>query len=76
MRVCSDVPLNAGLGSSAAFSVALAGALCCYEEGSADLARIFAFSLEAEAIFHSKTSGLDPFCALYGSAATVHIVRL
>jgi diphosphomevalonate decarboxylase len=59
-RVRSDIPLGAGLGSSAALGVALARALCaragrpCPPELAARLA------LEFERPFHGAPSGVDP----------------
>lgn len=75
-------PVGAGLGSSAAFSVALAGALVHFlgsscvddttntkeEESSATLERVNAYAFAAEVILHGAPSGVDNTVAAFGGA--------
>lgn len=67
-------PIGAGLGSSAAFSVALAGALalaCDHDaqaHDSAVLARVDAYAFAAEVILHGAPSGVDNTVATFGGA--------
>lgn len=63
--VSSSVPIGAGLGSSAAFSVALAGALLG-SSSSRDAAA--ALALEAERVFHAQPSGVDSAVSACGGA--------
>lgn len=64
--VKSTIPIGAGLGSSAAFSVALAGALFVYEYGFLDKDKVNQLAMEAERFFHGKPSGIDNYTALNG----------
>jgi len=61
VQIESDIPVRAGLGSSAALSVAVVRFLA--GEG-ASLAHPFALALELENIFHGKSSGIDVACVL------------
>jgi mevalonate kinase len=56
IRVESDLPVGGGLGSSAAFSVALVRALAT---GPVDDERLLRLSLASEALFHGTPSGVD-----------------
>ena len=60
----SDIPIQAGLGSSAALSVAVARFLL--EEGAL-LKNPFQLALEVENMFHGKSSGIDVACILGSS---------
>jgi len=74
----SDLPVGAGLGSSAAFSVALAGALLTAAavveppvEGvfaEADLALVNAWAFQGEKIIHGMPSGIDNSVSAMGGA--------
>jgi mevalonate kinase len=66
----SDIPVRAGLGSSAALSVAVVRFLA--GEG-AKLEQPFGLALEIENIFHGKSSGIDVACVL--SSAPIRYVR-
>jgi mevalonate kinase len=66
IEVRSAIPVAAGLGSSAAVSVASAAALCsllgCDESGD----NIFRIAFNAEKIVHGNPSGIDPAISTYG----------
>lgn len=72
--VSSDIPIGAGLGSSAAFSVALAGALFHLQNGlkrrsddeEADRLVICKWAFKSEKIIHGNPSGLDNSICTYG----------
>lgn len=66
LRVESDLPLAAGLGSSAALAVALARALAPRTPSPLDEAGVLALADELEAIFHGNPSGLDARLAFHG----------
>ncbi|TYZ60965.1 hypothetical protein PybrP1_005320 [[Pythium] brassicae (nom. inval.)] len=70
-------PIGAGLGSSAAFSVALAGALARFQDsgaaadsstGGAALERVNAYAFAAEVLLHGTPSGVDNTVAAFGGA--------
>ena len=61
IRINSDIPVKAGLGSSAALAVAVVRFLSM--EG-AKIAQPFALALEIENIFHGNSSGIDVACVL------------
>lgn len=66
-------PIGAGLGSSAAFSVALASALLLSTRAfraldDAALAQVNAYAFAAEVILHGAPSGVDNTVATYGGA--------
>lgn len=83
MTIYSELPLGAGLGSSAAFCVSLCGALlalsnCCVldygqqgwvtmKESELDLVNKWAF--EGEKIIHGRPSGIDNTVSTYGMSA-------
>ncbi len=67
IRVSSQLPMGAGLGSSGAFSIALAGALFKYQSPHLDGDQFIRHAaLQAERIFHGTPSGLDSFTSLTG----------
>jgi mevalonate kinase len=61
VRMESDIPVQAGLGSSAALAVAVVRFLIA--EG-AKIGQPFALALEIENIFHGNSSGIDVACVL------------
>lgn len=61
VRIESNIPIQAGLGSSAALSVAVVRFLAA--EG-AQLPQPFALAIEIENLFHGNSSGLDVACVL------------
>jgi mevalonate kinase len=61
-----DIPTSAGLGSSAALSVALARAVCEAAAREQDPAAIAEAALRAEEVFHGRPSGLDHTVAQQG----------
>lgn len=67
VRIVSDIPVQAGLGSSAALSVAIVRFLAM--EG-AKLEQPFALALEVENLFHGKSSGIDVACVLASAPIT------
>lgn len=78
--VTSELPLGSGLGSSAAFSVALSGALLAFSDsvsldmsrqewsvfGESDLELVNKWAFEGERIIHGKPSGIDNTVSTYG----------
>ncbi len=64
VRIASDIPVRAGLGSSAALSVAVARLL---EEQGAQIPDLFALAIEIENLFHGKSSGIDVASVLTSS---------
>lgn len=65
-KIFSRIPPEAGLGSSTATSLALAGAACVLCKGSLDIELVMKASLEADRIFHGKPSGVDTMTSLLG----------
>ena len=74
ITISSQIPIRAGLGSSAALSTALAGALYYYAHGRLDLDQIRHFAHNAECVFHSKPSGLDSFASIFGISTGILIL--
>lgn len=70
VNITSDIPVRAGLGSSAALSVAIVRFLAA--EG-ATLAQPFGLALEVENLFHGNSSGIDVACVL--SSVPIRYVR-
>jgi len=78
--VTSELPLGSGLGSSAAFCVALASALLAYTDSVSldlshkgwlsftekDLELVNKWAFEGEKIIHGKPSGIDNTVSAYG----------
>jgi mevalonate kinase len=71
ITISSQIPIRAGLGSSAALSAALAGALYYYAHGRLDLDLIQHFAHNAERVFHSNPSGLDSFSSIFGTSTRI-----
>lgn len=70
VQITSDIPIRAGLGSSAALAVAVVRFLAA--EGAA-LTQPFTLALEIENLFHGSSSGIDVACVL--SSAPIRYVR-
>jgi mevalonate kinase len=66
VRVRSEIPIGAGLGSSAALSVAVLRALAAAAGRTLSLADEMALGRRLEAIFHGHPSGIDPAAAALG----------
>ena len=66
VRVLSELPAGAGLGSSAALSVAILRALAVAAGRRLALADELALGRRLEAIFHGNPSGIDPAAAILG----------
>ncbi len=65
-RIRSRIPPCAGLGSSSATSLALAGAACYARMGRIDKELVLKAALEADKYFHGKPSGIDTITSLVG----------
>lgn len=70
LSVSSEFPVGAGLGSSAAYSVAVTGALfqAMKPELCQDLSLISRWAYECERLFHGKPSGIDNSICSFGGA--------
>ncbi len=66
LKVSSDIPIAAGLGSSAAICVATAAALNELFEGGLSREEICNLALEGEKIVHGLPSGIDNSVSTYG----------
>lgn len=67
LTVTSTIPRAAGLGSSGAFCVAIAGALYQLQYGRIIDDDIFQLAMEGERFFHGSPSGLDHFTSIHGT---------
>lgn len=75
--VTSELPMGAGLGSSASFCVALSGALIALSEKlflndnekKIDLELVSKWAYEGERIIHGKPSGIDNTVSTFGTAS-------
>jgi mevalonate kinase len=67
VRVRSELPAGAGLGSSAALAVAVLRALAVVAGRTLSADEELALGRELEAIFHGHPSGIDPAAAALGS---------
>ncbi|XP_050143263.1 mevalonate kinase-like [Malus sylvestris] len=79
--ITSELPLGSGLGSSAAFCVALSGALLSFSDsvsldlshkewtsfGESELDLLNKWAFEGEKIIHGKPSGIDNTVSTYGN---------
>lgn len=63
-----DLPVTGGLGSSAAFCVALARALAKYYSKEISKEELNKIAYEGEKVFHGNPSGIDNTVATYGGA--------
>ena len=66
LMITSEIPMGAGLGSSSAFSAAVAGVFCLCEYNRLDMVLIDACVMQAERVFHGVPSGLDQFTSING----------
>lgn len=66
LRVWSEAPMGAGLGSSASVSVAAAAAVLRAARGEFSLEEVERLAWIAERVHHGKPSGIDHTTALYG----------
>jgi mevalonate kinase len=66
VTIDSSIPVGAGLGSSAATSVALSACLHRIEGKRLDKQSIYAHAMKAERVFHAKPSGIDPLVSVEG----------
>jgi len=66
LRIESPIPIAAGLGSSAAVSVASAAALCSLLNLDTSEDNIFKLAFDAEKVIHGNPSGVDPAISTYG----------
>lgn len=75
-KINSNIPLGAGLGSSAALCVELAK----LKTKSVDPSKIFELARKGENLFHGKSSGVDPACISFEKAIVFqnspHSVRM
>lgn len=82
VTVDGELPLGVGLGSSAAFAVAVARAVADHAGKRLDQAQILAAAAAAERVFHGNPSGLDHTvctlggCLLYQRHATPRFTPL
>ena len=67
----SEIPFRAGLGSSAAFAVALIKTLLAWHEIQWNAEQINQLAYQVEAIFHGTPSGIDNTVATYGGLCLV-----
>jgi mevalonate kinase len=66
VKINCDIPVGAGLGSSAAVVVATAKAVDCLLDSALSEEDIFKIALESERIVHGNPSGIDPMVTTYG----------
>ncbi len=66
LNITSDIPIGAGLGSSAAVSAAYIGALLSFLKAKWDLNLINKLAYEAEKVFHGNPSGGDNSTVVFG----------
>lgn len=65
LRISSDIPAAAGLGSSAAFAVAATRAIAEFFGKNLDSKELIEASYAAETVFHGKPSGIDNAVVAY-----------
>ncbi len=66
LTITSDIPIGAGLGSSAAVSSAFIAALLSFLKAKWDLQLVNKLAYEAEKVFHGNPSGGDNSTVVYG----------
>lgn len=66
VHLSGNLPTYGGLGSSAAFCVALVKALATYRNIHLNKEQLNAFAFEGERVFHGSPSGIDNYMATYG----------
>jgi mevalonate kinase len=75
LRVCSELPPGAGLGSSAALAVAMLRALATAAGRRLAAPEELALGRRLERIFHGESSGIDPAAAALPGGGCFHFVR-
>ena len=70
LEVRSDIPIAAGLGSSAAVAVSASAAMCYALGERLDRELVFKTALEAEKLIHVSPSGVDPAISTHGGLIT------
>ena len=68
LQVRSEIPIGAGLGSSAAFSVCLVGCFYLLRNANFDREKINQLAYEVECLFHGTPSGIDNTISTYGQS--------
>ena len=68
LEVRSEIPIGAGLGSSAAFSVCLVGCFYLLQHEKINQNSINQLSYQVECIFHGTPSGIDNTISTYGQS--------
>ena len=68
LQVRSDIPIGAGLGSSAAFSVSLVTCFYLLEHETIDREDINRLAFQVECLFHGTPSGIDNTIVTYGQS--------
>ncbi len=76
LTITSDIPIGAGLGSSAAVSAACIAALLSYLKVKWDLKLINKLAYEVEKVFHGNPSGGDNSTVVYGGLVWFTRTRL
>ncbi|MFH1222186.1 MAG: mevalonate kinase [Candidatus Micrarchaeota archaeon] len=66
VHLTGNLPTYGGLGSSAAFCVALVHAFAAYKNLQLNKEQVNKFAYEGEKAFHGNPSGIDNFMATYG----------
>lgn len=68
LSIRSDIPIGAGLGSSAAFSVCLVGCFYLRTNSQIDRQEINQLAYQVECLFHGTPSGIDNTISTYGQS--------
>jgi len=68
LNIRSDIPIGAGLGSSAAFSVCLVGCFYLRTNTQMDRNEINQLAYQVECLFHGTPSGIDNTISTYGQS--------
>jgi mevalonate kinase len=71
LRIASDIPLNAGFGSSAALAVAVVAALLLFYHHPLDAKTVLHLAGESEKRQHGNPSGIDHHTVFYGGILQV-----
>src|SRR3989344_8359312 len=66
VQINSQIPIGAGLGSSAAISAAYIASLLTFLKAKWNLNLINQLTFEAEKVFHGNPSGADPATVIFG----------
>lgn len=66
LQVNSDLPIQSGLGSSAAFAAAVLGALAEFYQYPLDQEQLYQLVWQAENFIHGRSSGADPSIVVRG----------